>query len=132
MYLWQRGVLPMALALSACTSAIAPLQEVGMLKGQPIQPVIAKLGSPGSKQKVDGGIAYVWTIQTRVDVLTRTTETEYAAGRPSTFDTMRMEPQSQSCTLRLLVDDAGTISGAEQDGPYQACNALSRKLVGPS
>lgn len=130
MYLLQRAMFPLAMGLSACAYAVAPQQDVGALTGQPIQPVVAKLGAPDSKQNAEGGIAYVWTILTRVDVMTRATETEYAAGRPNTFDTMRMEPEMQSCTLRLLVDQAGIISGAEQDGPYQACAAFSRKLMG--
>ncbi len=130
MYLWQQAMFPLAMGLSGCAYAVAPQQDVGTLTGQPIQPVVAKLGAPDSKQNAEGGIAYAWTIQTRVDVLKRATETEYAAGRPNTFDTMRMEPQMQSCTLRLLVDEAGIISRAEQDGPYQVCAAFSRKLMG--
>jgi hypothetical protein len=118
------------LALAACTSVAAPDQDLAKLKGRPVQPVIAKLGAPGSEQKTDGGTSYGWTIETRVEAVERMTTTEYSAGRPNEVETTALVPRMQSCTLRLLVDRSGLITAVEQDGPYQACGAFAAKLKG--
>jgi hypothetical protein len=127
--LW-RATLLAALATMACASVSAADQDLAKLKGQPVQPVIAKLGPPESQQQTGSGSTYAWTLKTRVNTPTRTTTTDYAAGRPNTSETMTMVPQLLSCTLRLQVDAAGIIGGVEQDGSFQACGAFADKLEG--
>jgi len=117
-------------ALAACTSVSAPDQDLAKLKGQPVQPVIAKLGAPASQQKAEGGTSYAWTLESHVDVPERTTTTEYSTGRPNEVETMALVPRMQSCTLSLLVDGSGLITAVQQDGSYQACGAFGAKLSG--
>jgi hypothetical protein len=124
----RRVLVGMALALASCSSVAAPTPDLAQLKGQPIQPVVAKLGPPASELKTDGGTRYAWTIESRVEAVERTTTTEYATGRPNAVGTTALVPKRQSCTLRLLVDGGGVITAVEQDGPYPACSAVAAKL----
>jgi hypothetical protein len=130
MHLQHRALLFSVLALAACTQVAAPDQDLAKLKGQPIQPVIARLGPPASEQKVGGGTRYAWTMESPVEAQERTTVTDYSSGRPNQVETMALVTRMQSCTLRLSVDGGGVITGVEQDGPYQACGAFGAKLKG--
>lgn len=124
-------MIAQALVLSVCASAAAQPKELMALKGQPVQPVIDKLGPPASEQKTGGSTTYVWNMEALVDTPTRTTTTEYSAGRPNSVETMVMRPQRQTCILRLVADGAGTIGEVEPKGPFPACAAIVDKLIGP-
>src|SRR5476649_1013094 len=119
----HRVALLSVLVPAACAPVAPSGQDLATLKGQPVQPVIARLGAPVSQQKTGGGTSYSWTMETRVDVPERTTTTEYSAGRPNQVESTVLVPRMQSCTLSLLVDGSGLITAVQQDGPYQACSA---------
>jgi phosphate-selective porin len=129
MHLSRTGLLAV-LAVASGAALAAPPQEMTALRGQPVETVIAKLGPPASQQTTGGATTYVWTMQFQVDMATRTTRTDYSAGRPNTNETIEMRPQMQSCTLSVVADGAGVITDADQQGPYQACSELVDKLTG--
>jgi hypothetical protein len=126
------GLFSLALALSGCASIHTPEQDLAKLQGQPIQAVIAKLGTPDFEQIATGGTTYGWFAETRVDVPTKTTTTEYSSGRPNTVETVSYLRQTQTCMLRLAADAAGIIAAFEWQGSNEACSPLFRKLAGQS
>jgi len=130
MRIQHRALLFSVLAVSACTQVAAPDPDLARLKGQPIQPVIAKFGAPASEQKVDGGTSYAWTMDSRVEMPERRTVTDYSTGRANQIETTVMVAKMQSCTLRLRADGGGLVTAVEQDGPYQACGAFADRLKG--
>lgn len=130
MHLSRMSLLAVLLAAASGAALAAPPLEVAALRGQPVESVIAKLGPPASQQKTGDATTYVWTMQFRVDVPTRTARTDYSTGRPNTVETTEMRPQMQSCTLSVVADGRGVITDADQQGPYQACSEIADKLRG--
>jgi hypothetical protein len=119
------------LATSIALPALAQPKELLALKGQPIQPVLAKLGPPASQEPAaNGATTYRWAITSRVETPTRTTRMDYTMGQPNPVETVEIRPQSMTCNLRLVADTAGTISEVDPNGPFPACAAVVDKLQG--
>ncbi len=127
----RQSLLALALVSAVAASASAQPKELIALKGQPVQPVIDKLGAPESEDKTaSGATTYGWTVKSMVDMPTRVTRTDYASGRPNTYETTEMRRQLTPCTLRLTVDASGTIGDVQADGQFPACAAIVDKLQG--
>jgi len=129
------GLLSAALAVSVAmgmvTAAMAQPKELLALKGQPVQPVVAKLGAPESQTPdASGGTTYVWTIRSMVSMPTRVTRTDYSGTVPTTYESMESRPQLTPCTLRLVVDASGTITDSQPKGDFAACSGVVDKLQG--
>lgn len=125
------GFLSAALVVSVVTAAMAQPKELLALKGQPVQPVVAKLGAPESQTPdASGGTTYVWTIRSMVSMPTRVTKTDYSGPVPTTYEAMESRPQLTPCTLRLMVDASGTITDSQPRGDFAACSAVVDKLQG--
>jgi hypothetical protein len=123
------GLLSAALAVSVVTVALAQPKELLALRGQPVQPVVARLGAPESQTPdASGGTTYVWTIRSMVNMPTRVTRTDYSGPVPTTYESMESRPQLTPCTLRLVVDAAGTITDSQPRGDFAACSAVVDKL----
>lgn len=121
-----------ALALPACASVQTIEQELGTVKGQSIQAVVAKIGPPTSEQKIAGGTNYTWTSQPRLEnVPVTTTTTDYSTGRPNTVESVSFVGQMQSCTLLMFADTAGIIGSVQRDGPNSACADYIARLKQP-
>jgi hypothetical protein len=128
----RAAALVALLAATGCvTTANAP-PEVGNFKGQPAQPIIAKLGPPESQTSGAGGTVYRWrTSILQSSAPTTTTTVSYASGLPTVVPVTTFEPQTEYCTLTLTVDAAGQVSDFVRDGSRQACSPLTGKLTSP-
>lgn len=125
------SLLSAALAVSVATVAMAQPKELLALKGQPVQPIVTRLGTPESQTPdTNGGTTYVWTIRSMVNMPTRVTRTDYSSGVATTYEAMESRPQSTPCTLRLVVDASGTITDSQPKGDFAACSAVVDKLQG--
>ena len=130
--------LKLCLALAAIGISYAAAEsisdELAKLKGQPVGNVTARLGDPESQQPRPGGTTYIWTYSVRVEhaPITRS-QTEYGSGRPSTYETRGYSslPITQSCSLQVAADSAGTIAEAMHSGSNAACASMVRKLGEP-
>ena len=125
------GLLVAALAMSMAFAAAAQPKELLALKGQPVQPVIDKLGPAESQVAgANGQTTYVWVVKSMVNMPTRVQRTEYSNGIPNTYETMELRPQLTPCTLTLVVDGTGTITESDPRGQFPACAAIADKLLG--
>ena len=128
---WHRHLVFAACAAGLSGAAVAQPKELLALKGQPVQPVIARLGAPESQtQSANGATIYVWVVKSMVNMPTRTTRTEYATGIANTYESVELRPQLTPCTLRLAANAAGTITDVEPKGEFPACSAVADKLAG--
>jgi hypothetical protein len=125
------GLLVATLAISMASVAAAQPKELLALKGQPVQPVIDKLGPPESQVAgANGATTYVWVVKSMVNMPTRVQRTEYSNGIANTYETMELRPQLTPCTLTLVVDGTGTITESDPRGQFPACAAIADKLLG--
>jgi len=122
----------MTAAIAALLPGVADAQpkELMALKGQSIQPVLAKLGAPDSQEAANGATTYRWAITSRIDTPTRTTKMDYSMGQPNAVETVEIRPQNMTCNLRLVADAAGTITDVDPNGPFPACSAVIDKIQG--
>ena len=125
------GLIVAVGVVSVSGVATSQPRELLALKGQPVQPVIDKLGVPESQvPAANGGATYVWTVRSMVNMPTRVTRTDYATGIATTYEAMEMRPQLTPCTVRLVTDSAGTITDVEPKGDFAACSAVVDRLQG--
>jgi hypothetical protein len=61
----------------------------------------------------------------------RTTTTDYSSGLPRTVETTSFMPETQYCTLAMVVDARGTVSSFTRNGSRQSCAPLLAKLTSP-
>ena len=129
----RAAALAVLLAATGCvTTADAP-PDVGNFKGQPSQPILARLGPPDSQQGVGGGTVYRWrtSILQGSAPVTTTTVRYAASGAPTIVPITTFQPEPQYCTLTLAIDAAGRVSDFVRDGSRQACAPLTDKLTSP-
>ena len=122
-----------ALAAAACVTTQGTEAPPPNLKGQPVSAISARLGPPSSQSQVDGRTVYAWRVRTEApETPVPSTRVSYASGRPNTVDTMSYPdpPRMDSCTLRVVVDAAGTITSTEWQGSNAGCYDAQQKLAG--
>lgn len=123
------AALAVLLAATGCVTTATVPPDVANFKGQASQPLLAKLGPPGSQESVAGGTVYRWRTAVRQEsAAVRTTAVQYSSGRPTTVDQTVFKPQTEVCTLTLTVDAAGRVSDFSRDGSRQACAPLLDRL----
>ncbi len=126
-------VLPLLLGLIAAASGAAAQSvraELGKLRRQPVQNVIARLGNPQRQEPAAGGTTYYWSNEMRVRNAPMMTErTGYANGLPTTVETMQYGTDIQSCVLTVSVDGAGRITDASTSDANEACASLVRRMA---
>ena len=124
------ATLVVLLAAAGCVTTGDAPPDVGNFKGQPSQPILAKLGPPESQDSLGGGTVYRWrssVVQESAPVTTNTVS--YASGgAPTTVPVTTFQPQTQNCTLTMTVDAAGRVTDLSRDGSRQACAPLLDRL----
>jgi hypothetical protein len=121
----------LALATGCVTTGPQPA-EVGVAKGRPSQPILAKLGPPTTTQATADGTVYSWRTEVlQESAAVTTTRIDYSSGRPMPIEETTFQPQMQYCTLVLTTDRAGNVSDFSRDGSRQACAPLLDKLGMP-
>jgi hypothetical protein len=114
---------------AACVTTGATPADVDAFNGQRSAPLLAKLGKPDSQERTAAGTVYRWRTEVRQESApVRTTTTEYPSGRPVIMEGTTFMPETQSCTLVMIADAAGTVSSFTRNGSRQACAPLLTKL----
>jgi hypothetical protein len=94
--------------------------------------VTARLGPPGSSEKLDGGTVDTWLWETRAPATpVPATRVSYAAGVPNIVDTVAypVPGQIESCVLRVVANATGSITSTAWQGSRAGCYALSLKAT---
>lgn len=124
-------LLALLIAAGCVTTGTTPT-DVGNFKGQPSQPIVAKLGMPDTEERTASGTVYRWHSEVMQESApVRTVVTDYSSGLPQQREETRFQPQTQHCTLTLVADGAGNVADFSRDGTLQACAPLLDRLASP-